>query len=145
MAVTGDLELASDLLDRMAENDADFTLTFRALCEAAAHAKGDVDVRGLFTDPSAFDEWAGRWRERLSLEERSAEARRTEMLSVNPMFIPRNHRIEAAIQDAEVGHFDKFHELVEVLAHPYDDQPEFADYAKPPQPEEEVRQTFCGT
>ena len=68
-----------------------------------------------------------------------------EMLSVNPMFIPRNHRIEAVIRDAEAGRFEKFHELVEVLAHPFDDQPKFADYAKPPQPEEEVRQTFCGT
>jgi uncharacterized protein YdiU (UPF0061 family) len=141
----GDLELASDLLARMAEHNADFTLTFRVLCEAAAHAKGDAEVRTLFTDPSAFDEWARRWRERLSLEERSAEARRAEMLSVNPMFIPRNHRIETAIRDAEAGRFETFHELVEVLAHPFDDQPKFADYAKPPRPEEEVRQTFCGT
>jgi uncharacterized protein YdiU (UPF0061 family) len=67
------------------------------------------------------------------------------MRAVNPMFIPRNHRIEAAIADAEAGRFDKFHELVDVLAHPYDDQPEFADYAKPPTPAEEVQQTFCGT
>jgi uncharacterized protein YdiU (UPF0061 family) len=67
------------------------------------------------------------------------------MLAANPMFIPRNHRIEAVIQDAEAGRFDKFHEFVEVLAHPYDDQPEFADYGKPPAPGEEVRQTFCGT
>ncbi|HRN99893.1 protein adenylyltransferase SelO [Nitrobacter sp.] len=143
--VEGDLELASDLLTRMAENGADFTLTFRALCGAAADAKGDAEVRGLFTDPAAFDEWAGRWRERLSLEEQPAGMRRSEMLSVNPMFIPRNHRIEAAIRDAEAGRFETFHELVEVLAHPFDDQPKFADYAKPPRPEEEVRQTFCGT
>ncbi|EAQ35196.1 hypothetical protein NB311A_16924 [Nitrobacter sp. Nb-311A] len=145
LKMEGDLELASDLLDRMAENHADFTLTFRALCEAAVHEKADDDVRSLFTDPSAFDEWAVRWRQRLSLEERPAEMRRTGMLSVNPMFIPRNHRIEAVIRDAEAGRFEKFHELVEVLAHPFDDQPKFADYAKPPRPEEEVRQTFCGT
>jgi uncharacterized protein YdiU (UPF0061 family) len=141
----GDLELASDLLALMAENQADFTLTFRALCEAAVGTKGNAGVRALFSNPSTFDEWATRWRERLSLEERPAEARRTAMLAANPMFIPRNHRIEAAIQDAEAGRFDKFHEFVEVLAHPYDDQPEFADYGKPPAPGEEVRQTFCGT
>ena len=102
-------------------------------------------MRALFANPAAFDEWAGRWRERLSQEDQPAEARRIGMLAVNPMFIPRNHRIEAAIADAEAGRFDKFHELVEVLAHPYDDQPDFADYAKPPAPEEEVLQTFCGT
>jgi uncharacterized protein YdiU (UPF0061 family) len=67
------------------------------------------------------------------------------MRAANPMFIPRNHRIAAAIQEAEAGHFDKFHELVEVLAHPYDDQPEYAHYGKPPAPGEEVLQTFCGT
>jgi uncharacterized protein YdiU (UPF0061 family) len=61
------------------------------------------------------------------------------------MFIPRNHRIEAAISDAEAGRFGKFHELVNVLAQPYQDQPEFADYARPPTPGEEVQQTFCGT
>ena len=67
------------------------------------------------------------------------------MRAANPMFIPRNHRIEAAIAEAEIGRFDKFHELVDVLAKPYEDQPAFAHFAKPPQPEEEVRQTFCGT
>ena len=129
----------------MAENQADFTLTFRALGEAAASSKGDADARALFTNPAAFDEWAGRWRERLSCEDQSAEGRRVSMRAVNPMFIPRNHRIEAAIADAEVGRFDKFHKLVDVLANPYDEQPEFADFAKPPAPEEEVLQTFCGT
>jgi serine/tyrosine/threonine adenylyltransferase len=61
------------------------------------------------------------------------------------MFIPRNHRIESAIETAEASRFDKFHELVGVLARPYVDQPEYADYARPPTPEEEVRRTFCGT
>src|SRR3954447_3928762 len=141
----GDLELGADLLSRMAENQADFTLTFRSLSEAAADPKRDKDVGALFAQPAAFDEWAKRWRERLACEDQSGDARRASMRAVNLMFIPRTHRIEAAITDAEAGRFDKFHELVDVLAHPYDDQPEFADYAKPPLPEEEVQRTFCGT
>ena len=145
LAMEGDLELASDLLARMAENGADFTLTFRALSEVAVASKNAKDVRALFANPAAFDEWALRWQKRLSLEDMPAELRRASMLSVNPMFVPRNHRIEAVIEDANVGRFDNFNELVELLAHPYDDQPRFADYAKPPAPEEEVRQTFCGT
>ena len=145
LAMEGDLELASDLLARMAENGADFTLTFRALSEVAVDSKCVADARALFANPAAFDEWASRWQQRLSLEEGSAELRRASMRSVNPMFIPRNHRIEAAIEDANAGRFDKFNELVEVLDRPYDDQPQFAHYAKPPAPEEEVRQTFCGT
>jgi uncharacterized protein YdiU (UPF0061 family) len=67
------------------------------------------------------------------------------MRKVNPMFIPRNHRIEAAIADAQAGSLDKFHELAEVLAYPYEDQPKFVEYAKAPLAYEEVQQTFCGT
>ena len=141
----GDLELAADLFVRMAQNQADFTLTFRHLSEAAWDANRDADVRALFAEPAAFDEWAEHWRERLSRETQSPDERRAAMRAVNPMFIPRNHRIEATISDAERGQFDKFHELVEVLARPYDDQLEFAEYAKAPAPEEEVQQTFCGT
>ena len=67
------------------------------------------------------------------------------MRAANPLFVPRNHRIEAAIAEAEEGRHETFHELNEVLARPYEDQPGFTDYAKPPHPHEEVRQTFCGT
>jgi uncharacterized protein YdiU (UPF0061 family) len=67
------------------------------------------------------------------------------MCSVNPAFIPRNHRIEAAIGEAEAGRYEAFQELIEVLARPYEDQPRFARYADPPAAHEEVTQTFCGT
>jgi len=145
LALDGDGALGRDLLTSMAENAADFTLTFRALSEAAGDESRDADVCALFTNASAYDEWAKRWRERLSRENQSPDERRRQMRAVNPMFIPRNHRIEAAIQEAEAGRFDRFHELIRVLARPYDDQREFAEYAKPPTPDEEVLQTFCGT
>ena len=146
VSLEGDFELASDLLARMAENEADFTATFRALCDVAVDASGEAGVRRLFVNPAAYDDWACRWRERLAREQQPAEERRARMRAANPMFIPRNHRIEAAIAEAEIGRFDRFHEMVDVLAEPsYEDQPAFAHYAKPPQPEEEVRQTFCGT
>jgi uncharacterized protein YdiU (UPF0061 family) len=145
LALDNDGALGRDLLSSMAENAADFTLTFRALSEAAGDESWDADVRALFTNASAYDEWAKRWRERLSRENQSPDERRRQMRAANPMFIPRNHRIEAAIQEAEAGRFDRFHELIRVLARPYDDQREFAEYAKPPTPDEEVLQTFCGT
>jgi serine/tyrosine/threonine adenylyltransferase len=140
----GDLKLAADLFVRMAQNEADFTLTFRHLSEAAGDESRENDVRALFAEPAAFDEWAKNWRERLSLETQSQDARRAGMRVVNPMFIPRNHRIEAAIADAESGRFNKFQDLLRFWR-PYDDQREFAKYAKAPALEEEVRQTFCGT
>jgi uncharacterized protein YdiU (UPF0061 family) len=63
-----DLSLAQDLLGRMARNDADFTLTFRRLCDSAVGCHSDEAVRGLFANPSAFDDWATRWRHRLAEE-----------------------------------------------------------------------------
>jgi uncharacterized protein YdiU (UPF0061 family) len=142
----GDAALVQDLLEAMARNHADFTLTFRGLSEAALDADGDQKVRQLFADPAAYDEWAVRWRQRISDEPQDPAARRTAMRSVNPAFIPRNHRVEAVIQ-AAVSHddFAPFEELLTVLSKPYEDQPAFAGYADPPEPHQRVLQTFCGT
>ena len=103
------------------------------------------DVRALFTEPAAFDEWAARWRTRIANEPQSSAERQAAMRAVNPAFIPRNHRIEAVIVAATNDDYAPFEELLKVLAKPYEDQPEFAAYADPPKPEERVCQTFCGT
>ncbi|MGJ5041147.1 MULTISPECIES: protein adenylyltransferase SelO [unclassified Bradyrhizobium] len=141
----GDQPLAQALFDAMAAARADFTLTFRRLSDAAG--SGDLsEVRVLFEDPTGFDEWAQRWRQRLAEEPQTAAERSAAMRKVNPAFIPRNHRIEAVITAAvENDDYAPFEELHAVLARPYDDQPDRADYADPPQPEEQVLQTFCGT
>ena len=142
----GDEALVQDLLDAMAKNQADFTLTFRRLSDAAFDSARDGEVRQLFADPTAFDEWAVRWRARLSGEPQSAGERQAATRAVNPAFIPRNHRIEAVIQAAMMNDdFAPFEELLTVLSKPFEDQPAFAEYAKPPQPEQRVLQTFCGT
>jgi uncharacterized protein YdiU (UPF0061 family) len=129
----GDEELITGLLRRMAENRADFTNTFRALPAGTA--------RDQFLDPKAFDEWEPLWRKRLEAED-GAETR---MLSANPAFIPRNHRVEQMIQAAVQGDFAPFERLNDVLANPYEDQPDAADLTRPPEPSEVVHQTFCGT
>jgi uncharacterized protein YdiU (UPF0061 family) len=142
----GDPALAQDLLDAMAKNQADFTLTFRRLSDAALGAADDGNVRQLFADPTAYDGWAVRWRQRIGDEPQTAAARRNAMRAVNPAFIPRNHRIEAVI-DAAVNRddFAPFEELLTVLAKPYQDQPALSGYADPPEPDQRVLQTFCGT
>jgi uncharacterized protein YdiU (UPF0061 family) len=141
----GDEALVQDLLDAMAQTKADFTLTFRRLSEAAADAAVDGRVRDLFAEPALFDEWATRWRQRIADEPRSPAERRAAMRAVNPAYIPRNHRIEAVIQAAVAGDYAPFEALVTVLSNPYDDQPAFAAYAAPPEPDQRVLQTFCGT
>ena len=137
--------LVQDLLALMTANQADFTNTFRRLGTAAVDPEDDGDVRAEFTDPVAFDGWAVQWRQRLSRESQDGATRAKAMNAVNPAFIPRNHRIEAAIQAALANDFAPFEELVSVLAKPYEDQPQMAEYGSPPAPDERVLRTFCGT
>jgi serine/tyrosine/threonine adenylyltransferase len=142
----GDFELAQALLRAMHENGADFTLTFRRLCAAAADEKADANVRILFANPAAYDEWAAMWRSRLAADTLDPTARAHAMRTINPAFIPRNHRVEQALNAAiEYGDFSPFAEMLTVLSRPYEDQAAFADYANVPQADERVFRTFCGT
>ena len=138
----GDHELAQDLLKRMAEGLADFTLTFRKLADLLEGGEGPRD---LFVNPLEFDDWAARWKQRVVEEGRDPLARVKSLRAVNPMFIPRNHRIEYALAAAEAGDFSQFETMVSVLATPFDDQPEHALYATSPEPDQIVQRTFCGT
>ncbi len=141
-----DLALVQDLLDRMAASKADFTLTFRRLCDAAEDRERDRDVRDLFIDPTSYDDWADRWRSRLAREIETASTRRAAMRAVNPAFIPRNHRVEDAIAAAiERGDYAPFEKLGDVLSRPYDDQQDAAAYADPPPFDSGTYKTFCGT
>jgi uncharacterized protein YdiU (UPF0061 family) len=142
----GDAALAEDLLERMAANGADFTLTFRRLCDAAAGAEGDAGVRVLFADPRVYDAWAVGWRRRLGDEAMSAEERAAAMRVVSPAYIPRNHLVQEMIEAAvERQDFGPFEELLGVVTRPYEEQSGRVRYATPARPEECVDQTFCGT
>ncbi len=147
LCMEGDEELVQELLTRMADHHADFTLTFRRLSELDdAPSEADRSVGVLFDEPLAFEDWAVRWRKRLATEPRPFAERRAAMRAVNPAFIARNHRVEEVIQAATgQGDLAPLHTLLDVLATPYEDQPDHAEYARPPRPEEVVHQTFCGT
>jgi uncharacterized protein YdiU (UPF0061 family) len=150
-----DAKLLEELLDLMHRGQADFTLTFRALCDSAQGVGGnageagnsaDATVRALFSEPQQYDAWAEQWRARLGRETVEPGVRAAAMRAVNPAFIPRNHQIERAIVAAtERGDFGPFEELSIVLSHPYRTQEQFESYALAPKPDERVLQTFCGT
>ena len=142
----GDAALTDDLLDAMHRNQADFTLTFRRLCDAAEGEAGDAGVRSLFANPRDYDEWAGRWRARMRREPLEPRVRAQAMRQANPAVIPRNHRIEQVINAAVEGQdFEPFAKLSAVLSQPYRSLEGFESYADPPQPGERVHKTFCGT
>jgi len=132
-----DADLIHDLLDLMAETGADFTNTFRGL-------SGDLEAIEL-SDRAALKHWAERWRARRERDGRGDHAQTAQMRAANPAYIPRNHRIEAMIDTALQGDYARFRKLLAVTAHPFDDQPENAEFRAPPLPGEAVRQTFCGT
>ena len=145
----GDLDLVQDLLVRMAEERADFTLTFRRLAAVAdpdLTAEADAPIRDLFQDGAAFDGWTAAWRARLAQDSQVVEDRQSAMRSVNPAVIPRNHLVEEALAAAYDDDLTPFNTLLDVLATPFEDpSADQARYTLPPRPEEVVRATFCGT
>ena len=142
-----DRALIEALLDCMAANRADFTLTFYYLSQLAGESTDqENDIHDLFDDPGQFDGWAKQWRARLHRDNSDAATRQSRMCAVNPLYIPRNHQIEAAIRAAEDNaDFSTFHELHAVLQNPFEQQSHKDAYALPPEPHEVVQQTFCGT
>ncbi len=144
---SNDKLLIEELLDIMAANHADFTLTFFHLSLLAAQStEHDDAIRCLFNRPDEFDVWALKWRRRLSKETLSDDKRQERMQAVNPVYIPRNHQVEAAIRAAEDHKdFSVFHALHEVLQNPYMQQEGKEQYSLPPEPDQVVLQTFCGT
>jgi uncharacterized protein YdiU (UPF0061 family) len=142
-----DRELIESLFDVMAANNADFTLVFYHLSHMALQpGEHDESNRELFDRPAEFDDWAASWRERLAHERQTDTERQARMRAVNPVYIPRNHQIEAAIRAAEdEGDFSVFHALHEVLQQPFTEQPGKERYRLPPEPQEVVEMTFCGT
>jgi uncharacterized protein YdiU (UPF0061 family) len=141
-----DKALIEELLQLMASNEADFTLTFFHLSLVELDASDDATLLTLFDDDEAFVDWLEKWRQRLRKEASADDVRKAAMRKVNPAYIPRNHLVEAAIRAAEDDNdFSVFHALHEVLQQPFEMQPGKAIYMQPPLPHEVVHKTFCGT
>jgi uncharacterized protein YdiU (UPF0061 family) len=138
-----DGDLIHGLLSAMAEARADFTNGFRALCDAAEGRDGSV--LKVFGGHASLAPWLSRWRSRLARESADPGARVAAMRRANPAVIPRNHRVEAALDAAVGGDLGPLDSLLTALADPWTDRPEYADYRRPPEPHEVVRQTYCGT
>ncbi|SEL70957.1 protein adenylyltransferase SelO [Halomonas daqiaonensis] len=139
----GDRVLVEAFLEAMQAGRADFTLAFRRLSEAV-----DEDAPALlelFEVREGIEEWLPRWRERLVREDVDRKAIAEQIRTVNPLYIPRNHKVEEALAAAAEGDFTYFETLREVLADPFTEQPGREAYALPAPPTEAVFRTFCGT
>lgn len=131
-----DISLIQALFDLMQEHAADYTNTFRQLC---------IVIEGN-ESPPGYEAWTTRWLQRLEQENYTRHDAATLMRSHNPAVIPRNHRVEAALNAAvQRSDFSPLETLLSVLASPFDLKSEFTEYSNPPAPHERVQQTFCGT
>ncbi|PKC51654.1 hypothetical protein RhiirA1_483263 [Rhizophagus irregularis] len=133
-----DEALIYELLDLMEKYRADYTNTFRAL------TINKLENMALF-ESNEFQEWDGKWQARLNHQKQS----KTEVLQLmkvsNPSVIPRNHRVEEALEAAEKGDLSVMEKLLKVLADPYAYVPEQEDYCSLPEPTDRPYRTFCGT
>jgi serine/tyrosine/threonine adenylyltransferase len=134
-----DESLVEDLLRMMKEHQADYTNTFRAL------TVDELDDIGL-SDTSEFKEWHERWQARLERQEEPKASSLELMRKNNPAIIPRNHRVEEALEAAvEQGDYGVMKRFLDVLSNPYAYSAEQKDYTAPPHPSAIPYQTFCGT
>lgn len=135
--------LAKEFLDLLEREKADFTLAWRRLAEISGD-EPPATVRHLFDFGEAFEPWLERWRNRCQAE--CNPRRQQAMLATNPAVIPRNHLVEEVIREAsENEDFLPFHQLNDVLYHPFDLGDVDDHYLTPPRPDQVVQQTFCGT
>lgn len=126
-----DETLVTSFLKYLEDEELDFTLAFRNLPKLF---DGD---KSFYSDNQALDEFLVSWKARVNKVD--------QLNKINPLYIPRNHQVEKAIQLAYQNDFSHFHELNEVLKNPYEQQDGKDDYSMPPTNEERIYETFCGT
>lgn len=131
--------LVQDGLSLLANQQVDFTLFFRHLTQVASGASNETFL-ALFNEPSEGGKWLDLW------QQATGKSPDVEIMRANnPVLIPRNHRVEQAIQAAYNGDFTPFHRLADALENPYAEQDDYADLELAPLADERVRETFCGT
>ncbi len=138
-----DVTLFEDLLSAMEASKADYTLVFRHLADAVS--ANTAPLFDLFEDKADISAWVNRWEPRRSAEGRPAEEISREMNRVNPVYIPRNHKVEEALAAAETGDYNLVENLLDVLKDPYKEREGLEAFAKPAPQDFGPYQTFCGT
>ena len=142
---TNSQEALTKLLRIMLDNKSDYTLTFRYLSEIIK-GKRDSSFKQQFLEHNQISNWLKEWKALIKDQNLAKEEIALSMESSNPVFIPRNHLVERAIEAAvENNDFSEMKTLLTILSKPYEEQSKYGEYMKPPKPLEVVHQTFCGT
>ncbi len=139
-----DLSLANDLLASMEGQQVDYTLLFRQLSDVLND--DEQPTCNLFKDASDFRQWIIQWKERINHEPQSISDCVQSMNQVNPLYIPRNHKVEEALEAAvNEADYSKFELLVTTLNNPFERQDGKEAYSQPAPDNFGPYKTFCGT
>ena len=136
--VGGDKHLIFELLTWMENNKADFTNTFCNLMDIQS-------IKDPIYQNQEYLNWTAKWKKRLEKNNTEKEKYLELMRSVNPIFIPRNHKVEEALKDASENKLETLNQLLEVIKYPYKDNGMLKDYQQPTSNENGNYKTFCGT
>ncbi len=131
-----DKKLINDLFNWMEKNKADYTNTFCNLM--------DVNLDEIYKN-NDFVNWKNKWKKRSELNNSTKQKQTKLMKTNNPTVIPRNHKVEEALAEADKGSLDKMKKLLAILKNPYDNQNNIEEYQTPAPSSNEKYQTFCGT
>ncbi len=131
-----DKKLINDLFNWMEKNKADYTNTF-------CHLMG-INSDEVYKNVE-FVNWKNEWKKRSELNNSTKEKQIKLMKKNNPTVIPRNHKVEEALAEADKGSLDKMKKLLAILKNPYDNQNNIQEYQTPAPSNNEKYQTFCGT
>ncbi len=133
-----DSSLISSLLHWMKQHKADYTNTFKELNQ---EHKPSSDLY----DNNSFQAWYEQWQHRRQENNTSLKESIELMNFYNPAVIPRNHKVKQALDTAEQGEMEPFKELLGIVTKPYTTRSDIQNYQRPPSPDEQIYQTFCGT
>ena len=138
----GDEELFGGLLDLMRAEQIDYTGMMRSL---ASTLRGDRDAsRARVLNTERWDEWALQWQERLDAEGRDRNDCADQIEASSPVYIPRNHLVEEALEEAAAGASTAFERLLRVVTDPFTERDGLERYAEPG-PNGDGYVTYCGT
>ena len=132
-----DKSLILDLLTWMHQKKLDYTNTF-------CHLMNDEIKKDIKFEDENFQNWKIRWKERLRENSDNYQNYKKLMKTFNPIVIPRNHKVEEVLSEANQNNFEPLERLLEILKKPYDNQSDILDYQIPSSSNEKY-QTFCGT
>ena len=136
-------EILRNLLKLMMDNESDFTITFRSLSDILLNNFDNLLAQ--FHQKDEVSGWINNWKSALNSENKNVGEIILNLNNTNPMYIPRNHQVQKAIEESYLGNFKVLEEMLDVLKNPFQENVSLSHYSEAPSEQQRVTQTFCGT